>query len=157
MAIKAAARFVFGNHRHNKKTGINRFAVGLKCAGQLVGAAIVGNCKARELDREEYCEVTRNCTDGTPNACSMLYGACARAAKALGYVRIYTYTLASEPGTSLRAAGFVVDGYVRGEESWDRPSRPRVQKNLFGEDERPTEDKIRWVRVLAPQNNKLSE
>lgn len=148
ISLKEAAHFNT-RHRHNKTTGINRFAIGLKCGEQLVGVAIVGNPKAGALDTGENCEVTRLCTDGTLNACSMLYGAAARAAKAMGFGKIYTYTLASEPGTSLRAAGFVKDADVRGEKSWDRPSRPRTQTNMFGEESRPTEDKIRWVRVLA--------
>jgi len=75
-------------------------------------------------------------TDGTRNACSMLYGAAWRAAKALGYRKLITYTLASEPGTSLRAAGWSVVGEVRGR-SWSCASRPRVDKH-------PLQDKLRW-------------
>lgn len=147
VSLKEAAHFNT-RHRHNPITGINRFAIGVKRADQLIGVAIVGNPKAGALDNGENCEVTRCCTDGTENACSMLYGAAARAAKAMGFAKIYTYTLASEPGTSLRAAGFMKDADVRGEKSWDRPSRPRIQTNLFGEAQRPAEDKIRWVRIL---------
>lgn len=82
-------------------------------------------------------EVTRLCTDGTKDACSFLYGACARAAFALGYERIGTYILATESGTSVRAAGWRMIGKTRGGH-WDRPSRardadnhPTVQKLLF--------------------------
>lgn len=73
-------------------------------------------------------EVNRCCTDGTPNACSMLYAACWRATRALGYRRLITYTLTSEPGTSLKAAGWKVIGQTKGR-SWDTPSRPRVTVN----------------------------
>ena len=73
-------------------------------------------------------EVSRLCTDGTRNACSFLYGACARAAFALGYKRIGTYILASEPGASLYGAGWRLVGETRGK-SWSRPSRPRVDKH----------------------------
>lgn len=59
-------------------------------------------------------EINRCCTDGTKNACSILYAAAWRAAKALGYERIVTYTRESEPGTSLRAAGFHCDGSAGG-------------------------------------------
>ena len=55
-------------------------------------------------------EVTRLCTDGTKNACSFLYGKAARAAFALGYRRIGTYTLPDEGGASLRAAGWKLIG-----------------------------------------------
>ncbi|MGN9796199.1 XF1762 family protein [Streptomyces sp. OZ13] len=50
-------------------------------------------------------EVTRTATDGTRNANSLLYGAAWRAAKALGYTRLITYTQASETGASLRGTG----------------------------------------------------
>lgn len=50
--------------------------------------------------------MTRLCTDGTPNACSFLYQASARAGKALGYRRIQTYILREETGTSLKASGW---------------------------------------------------
>ena len=68
------------------------------------------------------------CTDGTKNACSFLYGAAARAAFALGYRRIGTYILASEPGTSLSAAGWRQIGETYGG-SWSGRERPRVDKH----------------------------
>ncbi len=73
-------------------------------------------------------EVTRLCTDGTKDACSFLYGAAARAAFALGFRRIGTYILASEPGTSLTAAGWRLIG-ERGGGSWSRSARPRVEQH----------------------------
>lgn len=78
-------------------------------------------------------EVTRLCTDGEPNGCSMLYGAARRAAIAKGYRRGLTYILASETGASLRAAGWRFLWHVPGR-SWDTPSRRRTDKH-------PTEDK----------------
>jgi hypothetical protein len=95
--------------------------------------------------------VTRLCTDGTYNACSLLYGSAARAAKALGYARVITYILASEPGTSLRASGWVKDADVRAEDSWARPSRTRINA------ERPTGPKTRWVRHLKPNTEASHE
>ena len=38
------------------------------------------------------------------------------------------YTLQTEPGTSLRAAGFQIVGEVT-KRSWDTPSRPRIDKD----------------------------
>lgn len=148
LSVKAAARFVAEHHRHNRPPQGGLFAVGAKRGEQLVAAAIIGRPVARMLADGDTCEVTRLCTDGSRNACSLLYGAAARAAKALGYRRIITYTLASEPGTSLRAAGWRVDAEVKGEKSWSRPSRDRVQTDLFGTEQRPTEDKIRWTKTL---------
>lgn len=85
--------------------------------------------------------ITRVATDGARNACSMLYGAMCRAGKALGYREAWTYTLPEEPGTSLRAAGFIDMGLTDGGEH-DREKRPRKPAV------RP-EPKRRWRRVLS--------
>lgn len=100
------------------------------------GVAVVGRPVARMSDDGWTAEVTRCCTDGTRNACSKLYAAAWRAVRALGYRKLITYTLASESGSSLRAAGWSVVGEVKGR-SWDTPSRPRVDKH-------PLQDKLRW-------------
>lgn len=117
---------------------------------RLCGVAIAGQPIARKLDDGKTIEVRRVCTDGTYNACSILYGACARVAKEMGYQRIVTYTLESEPGTSLKASGWKCDGSAGGG-SWDSPSRPReeTQITLFGEIKKyPTEKKVRWVKYF---------
>jgi hypothetical protein len=93
VTLETANDFVRRLHRHN----------------QLVGVAIVGRPVAPRLDDGLTAEITRVCTDGTRNAASMLYGACRRAARAMGYDRIFTYTLPEEGGASLRAAGFKLD------------------------------------------------
>ena len=73
-------------------------------------------------------EVIRTATDGTRNANSMLYGAARRAAFALGYDRLITYTQADESGASLRAAGFRVIAQRPPRRGWDTPSRRRTNK-----------------------------
>ena len=88
------------------------------------------------------------CTTGTRNACSMIYGALFRAAVALGYCRAVTYTLATEPGSSVKAAGFVEAERLAPRETWNCPGRRRITRNLFGATERPTEAKIRWEKVV---------
>jgi len=88
------------------------------------------------LDNGWTLELTRCCTDGTPNAASMLYGAARRATFALGYRRLITYTLASESGGSLKASGYKEIGAAGGG-NWSCPSRPRVQTA-------PTEQKTLW-------------
>lgn len=93
------------------------------------------------MPHEEVLEVTRCCTDGTPNAPSMLYAAVARAAKAMGYLKVQTYTLESEPGISLRAAGFQRIIEVRGGD-WNRPSRGGRRTD------QPLCAKVRWERVV---------
>lgn len=153
MNLKAAARFVGRHHRHNRPPVGGLFAIGVRGDGsdEPCGVAIVGRPVARNSDDGHTCEVTRLCTTGGRNACSILYGAAARAAKALGYRRIITYTLASEPGTSLRAAGWVRDAEVAAD-TWNRPNRHRLQTDLFGQDRRPPGPKVRWVRMLAARS-----
>lgn len=116
-------------HRHHKRVKGCKFVVGVADdRGGLRGAAIVGRPRARELQDGWTAEVIRLVTDGTPNACSMLYGACRRAWLAIGGRRIVTYILASEPGTSLRAAGWERVAETRNEpRGWDRPGRRRLE------------------------------
>jgi hypothetical protein len=124
VTFRDAARFVSNYHRHHKPPAGAIFCVGLRHGIALAGVAIVGRPVARGLQDGWTCEVTRCCTDGTRNGCSMLYGACRRAAFALGYRRVVTYTLPHEGGASLRAAGFVLAGLTDGGE-WSCPSRER--------------------------------
>lgn len=141
-------------HRHAKPTQGGLFAVGMGVRGQLVGVAIVGRPVARMLDDGVTCEITRLCVvDGHSHlhVCSNIYGRCIRVARELGWERIITYTLESEPGTSLRASGFTVAAAVRAEATWSTPSRIRVQTvvTLFGDEEkRNAGAKTRWERVL---------
>jgi hypothetical protein len=143
-----ARRFVGDLHRHNlppAKTSV--FQVGcVDETGNVRGVAIVGYPIARALHDGATLEVWRVCTDGTRNACSMLYGSCKRAAKALGYRRLYTYTLQSEPGASLKASGWVLDAELAERGGWGHHSvaRPRVDVDLFGIERAPTAAKYRW-------------
>jgi len=103
--LKEANAFVTELHRHHKRVQGHRFSLGAESNGVLVGVAIVGR-PVGGANQRQWVEVTRLCTDGTPNCCSFLYGATARAAKALGYVRIQTYILNDETGASLKASGW---------------------------------------------------
>jgi hypothetical protein len=134
--LAEANAFVDALHRHHKRVVGHKFSLGAEEDGRLVGVAIVGRPVARRLDDGETLEVTRLCTDGTQNACSFLYGACRRAAFALGYERIGTYTLQDEGGTSLRAAGWTLIG-ERGGGSWVRASDPLRKSEDSG-------IKLRW-------------
>ena len=108
--LKTANEFVRNMHRHNKPVVGYKFAVGVEDEnGVLRGVAIVGRPVARSLDDGKAAEITRLCTDGAKNACSMLYGAARKAARALGHDPIFTYTLPEEGGASLKAAGFRLD------------------------------------------------
>lgn len=129
IGLRAANAFVGIEHRHNPPVRGHKFSQSVvDDRGQLRGVGIAGRPVSRILDTGTALEILRVCTDGTPNACSALYGAAARAGVALGYRRedIFTYTREDEPGTSLLAAGFVRVAYVDPRE-WDRPSRRREQ------------------------------
>ena len=150
ITLKAANVYVGQHHRHNLPTTGHKWSVAVYDDDRLCGVAIAGQPIARKLDDGLTIEIRRVCTDGTYNACTKLYGACARIAKAFGYRRIVTYTLKSEPGTSLKASGFVNEGEAGGV-SWNMPSRPReeVQETLFGEIRKyPDEKKIRWAKYF---------
>lgn len=150
-----ARRFVGQHHRHNLPPKSWKFGVGVAAGGQLVGVGIAGRPVARLLDDGSTIEVVRVCTDGTPNACSMLYGALARAARALGFRRIITYTLGSEPGTSLLAAGWEREAELPARPGWDN-GRHRVTVDLFGQHRTPPGPKVRWVKVLGPSTRSSS-
>lgn len=110
ITLKTANEFVRRLHRHSRPVVGYKFAVGVRDeTGILRGVAIVGRPVAPMLDDGLAAEITRLCTDGARNACSMLYGAARKAARALGHDPVFTYTLPEEGGASLRAAGFRLD------------------------------------------------
>jgi hypothetical protein len=143
VTLSQANEFVAQLHRHSKPTVGHKFSVGVRADGVLCGVAIVGRPVARRLDDGVTLEVTRLCTDGTYNACSILYAAARRAAKALGYRRIYTYTLPQEGGASLRAAGFMLDKQDAGGASAMWHSRDGRKAQPVGDD--LVGGKWRWI------------
>jgi hypothetical protein len=132
ITLQEAKAFIVQNHRHHRPPLSWKFGVAVSDGLKVVGVVMVGRPVARGLDDGLTLEVTRCCTDGTKNAASMLYGAAWRAARALGYRRLITYTLKEEPGTSLVAAGWRVMYETKGGRSWNCPSRPRVDKHPTG-------------------------
>lgn len=136
LTLAEANAFVAAHHRHHRPVVGHKFSLGASVDDVIVGVAIVGRPVSRMLDNGWTLEVTRVATDGTRNACSLLYGACRRATFALGYKRLVTYTLGTESGSSLRGAGWKVIGEAGGG-SWSRDKRPRV-------DTHPLETKLRW-------------
>jgi L-amino acid N-acyltransferase YncA len=139
ITLREANAYVERHHRHHGPTrGCIVVAAVSDDEGIVRGVGIAGRPVARLLQDGFTAEVTRVCTDGTRNACSMLYRALWRACRALGYRRLVTYTLPQEGGSSLRAAGFALIGEAGGG-TWDRPNtgRPRV-------DLHPNQEKLRW-------------
>lgn len=140
---KKAKKKVKEMHRTHKEPQGDIFRVAVyedeECK-KLIGLIMVGRPVSRMLDDGFTCEVIRLCTDGTKNLCSFLYGRAARIAKEMGFKKIITYILETEPGTSLKASGWISEGPAGGG-SWSSPSRPR-------EDKAPTCKKERWVKKL---------
>lgn len=117
----------------------HKFSIAVSDDGTVRGVAIIGRPVSRVLDNGWTLEVTRVATDGAKNACSMLYGAAWRAAKAMGYKKLITYTLPEEGGASLRAAGWKCIAATGGG-NWNVKSRPRV-------DSTHQQQKFRWEAI----------
>lgn len=146
ITLKGANEMVGEIHRHHGPSVGHRFSIGAQDGdGRLVGAVIVGRPVARGSDNGRTAEVTRLVTDGTRNACSLLYSAAARAARAMGYDRIQTYILDTEPGTSLRAAGWQFEAKTAGGQ-WKYTGQDR--NNLH-----PLCPKQRWAKRLRPNDD----
>lgn len=140
VSLKEANAFVDTYHRHHQPVTGHKFSIGCEQNGQLVGVVIAGRPVSRYLDDGLTLEVTRLCTTGERNACSMLYAAAARAAKAMGYRKIITYTLETEDGSSVRAAGWCCVGSAGGL-CWTGNRRPAHQKY-------PAVKKLRYEKTL---------
>lgn len=147
VTLADAKAFVRKHHAHCPKPPAGwRWGHGIRNGHELVGVAMVGRPVARRICQRTVVEVQRLCINRSVppglvwNCCSMLYAAAAKRARAEGYIRIITYSLADEAGTALKAAGWVCEG-VAGGGSWDRKSRPRLNCG-------PTGPKRRWARLL---------
>jgi hypothetical protein len=131
-----AKAFVDSLHRHHRSPLGSIFQIGVNDGVKLVGVIIVGRPVSRRLDDGMTLEVTRCCTDGTKNACSILYARAQESTFALGWSKIITYTLPEEGGASLRASGWICEGEFGGGE-WKRNDGFRVNDHPLG-------TKLRW-------------
>lgn len=150
ISLREANAYVVQNHRHHDRATGHKWSIGAYKDGELCGVAIVGRPTGRRLDDGKTLEVTRLCTDGTHNACSFLYAAAARRARREGYAKIITFILQSEPGTSLRAAGWKLEAEKDGRPCWNKQryaDRPE-QMTMFPKKEPPAEYKQRWSKTF---------
>lgn len=141
LTLAEAQAFVDEHHRHNVAPQGHKFSIGLNDGANVIGVVIVGRPVARHNQDGWTLEVTRCCVlEGYKDACSKLYAAAWRAARAMGYNRLITYTLKSESGASLRASGWRTIGETQARKNgWNTPSRPRVMAERY-----PTEQKDLW-------------
>ena len=141
--LKQANEMVDKLHRHHKPAVGHRFSVGVRDEfGVVHGAAIVGRPTGRKNPQYAWVEVTRLVTDGSKNACSSLYAACARIAREMGFERIQTFILEEETGVSLKAAGWTFDRMSDGGD-WNVPSRGGRRTD------QPQQKKQRWFKQLT--------
>lgn len=146
MSLREANDFVVAYHRHNGRTSRNggKFAIGAEQDAQLWGVAIVGNPISATYMDGTTAEVLRSCVrdEAPPNVNSFLYGACWRVWRAMGGRRLVTYTLRTESGASLRAAGWRIVGEVRPtEDGWRKnDGLTRTWQPVMGQ------QKFRWEK-----------
>jgi hypothetical protein len=148
ITLKEANAFVVKFHRHHAPTVGHRWSIGVEGETGLCDVAICGRPVARGLPHKSLIEINRLATDGTKNACSKLYGACAAIAKTMGFSDIETTILDSEPGTSLRASGFTPRRTIKGRD-WNCPSRGGRRTD------QPMSDKQVWGKSLHPVSAEL--
>lgn len=155
ISLKDANAYVENNHRHHRKATGHKYSLGVYDGDKLHGVAIVGRPLSRFLDDGETLEVLRLCTDGTYNACSILYARCARVAKDMGYQKIITYILEEEQGTSLKASGWKCEEENVGGGSWENCTRREDDRNyqqmsLFEQRPKyPIGKKKRYSKILG--------
>lgn len=141
VAFRDACALVNMYHRHLASPVGHLFSGGVFDGELMVAAVIVGRPLACAQQDGRTVQILRVATDGTRNACSKAMGWAMAQAQQRGYERMLTYTLAHEPGGSLRAVGFIEDGLTRGG-TWSSPGRPR-------QDRHPTQPKRRWVKLIG--------
>jgi hypothetical protein len=143
LTLEQANEIVEKHHRHHKPVQGHRFSVGAYEDNAIVGAAIVGRPVSRCVDPCAVAEITRLVTDGTKNACSFLYGACARIAKEMGFEKIQTYILDSESGKSLKASGWMFEEMTSGGD-WNHSKQFNGKRRT----DQPMSPKQRWSKNL---------
>lgn len=123
--LKQAQAFINQLHRHHAAAVRDKFRIAASIDGKVVGVVQCGRPVSRVLDDGHTIEVLRLCTDGGKDVCSFLYSRCARIAKEMGYRKIITYILETEPGTSLKASGWTLEDDNCGGATWENCTRTK--------------------------------
>jgi N-acetylglutamate synthase-like GNAT family acetyltransferase len=143
---KVVKAFIEKHHRHLPTAPVGdktRFSI--FNGDDLVGVCMIGRPARTIQDGKTMC-VTRLAVDEslgnklTHDACSQLLGACKRWCKRNGIERLFTYTLSTESGSSVKAAGFKFVGNTKtSSKGHSRKGRPRKLNGL------EAVKKNRWV------------
>ncbi|WP_240456743.1 XF1762 family protein [Virgibacillus halodenitrificans] len=142
ISFRKASEFVKDFHRHHIPPQGNKFSIALYDGETVIGVIISGRPVSRYKDDGLTLEVTRCCVKHPyKNGISILYSAVCRVAEAMGYKRVITYTLAEEPGVSMRASNFQLEKVSEGG-SWNSRSRKRIDKH-------PTGKKCLWTKEIG--------
>ena len=139
--LAQANKMVSQLHRHHKPCVGHRFSLALSLDDKVVGVVICGRPVARMEDPYKVLEISRCCTDGTPNAISKLYPQVFRIAALMGFDRVQTYTLPEEGGASMRAVGMTLASTSPGGQWKHTDGKARRT-------DQPTSPKSKWVKEL---------
>lgn len=147
ISLREAQLYIEANHRHCGPPKFHKFSLSLTVPGENepVGVAVASTPKARALADGKTLEINRVCCNSHyGNAYSKLYAHAIRAGREMGYCRFISYTLPSESGSSLKAAGFRMDGLTTDSKTgWNSLSRPRdTTRYPFGR-------KVRWILEMS--------
>ena len=142
LTLKEANAFVIEHHRHSKQCRGHRFSLGAVYKDELVGAAIIGRAINRYLDNRFTAEILRNSVlEKAPKGTFIfLYSRAMKVWQSQGGKKILTYTLETEPGSSLKAVNFnaaAKTGFFKG--GWQNRSNRREYTPIR---------KIRWEKFL---------
>jgi hypothetical protein len=119
VTITDARKHIERHHSHHHAPVGGLLACAVAEGDRVCCVAVLSRPVARMLDaRGDVAEVTRVASDGTKHAASMCLAAVTRAALALGWRRLVSYTLLGEAGTSYRAAGWRCTGIVEASQGW---------------------------------------
>lgn len=134
-----ARAFIERHHSHHNAPIQAIMWAAVEFKDQVVCVGCLERPKARvTASSTKTVEITRVASDGSAkNAASKCIAHISRAALALGYTRLISFTLLGEAGTSYRAAGWRVTGLTPPRKGWSSSGRPRARAQQKGA-------KVRW-------------
>lgn len=153
--LAEANAWIEEHHAHHHRVPGMKFAVKVvDDDGKVLGVAVASRPVSRKLDDGLTLEVTRLCTDRERNAGSMLLGSIGRAAQALGYHRLVSYTMERERGTVFMAAGWKAIVTTHARSYWQQREGRQLTMAVVKTKGSTDGCKVRWERLLLTKQNK---